>query len=326
LNELYPLKFKPIIKDKIWGGTRLNQVLNKTHASAKAGESWEISGLPGNISVVANGFLKGNDLLELIEIYMGDLVGDHIFEQFGNDFPLLIKFIDANDILSLQVHPDDDAAFSSHGSWGKTEMWYIIHADKDAEIISGFKEQMDRKTFINILHNNRLDDVLNTVSAEEGDVFFIPSGRVHAISAGILLAEIQQSSDITYRIFDWNRQDENGKNRELHLDLALDSIDFSITNEAKIKYQITVNKTVPVVDCPYFKTNLIHLDAAVNKDFALNDSFVIYICTEGQVDVGYGRKKKIILSKGETVLIPASLKEITIHPAEKSTLLEVYTE
>ena len=324
MHQLYPLKFKPILKDKIWGGQRLKKNLNKKEASGTAGESWEISGCNGSISVVSNGFLKGNDLLELIEVYMGDLVGDKVFECFGIEFPLLIKFIDANDALSLQVHPGDELAASRHASNGKTEMWYIIDADKDAELISGFNQQLDRKKFLSLLESGKINDVLNFVKASPGDVFFIPAGRVHAINAGILLAEIQQSSDITYRIHDWDRKDQTGKSRELHIDLALDAIDFNQAIQAGILYPGELNKSTALVDCQYFNVNKIDFDISVEKDYNLIDSFIIYMCTHGKIEIQYSSGEKIGLIKGETILIPAILKSIVVNPLVRSTLLEVY--
>lgn len=324
MNELYPLKFKPILKDKIWGGSRLKTILNKTEASDRTGESWEISGIKGNVSVVADGFLKGNDLLELVEVYMGDLVGDKVFDVFGNEFPLLIKYIDANDKLSLQVHPDDELAMNRHGTSGKTEMWYVIHAEEDAEIISGFNHKIDSKLFQTYLMNNNVIDILHKERVFTGDVFFIPSGRVHAINPGILLAEIQQSSDITYRIFDWNRVDENGKLRPLHTRLAMEAIDFNPAPDAKIEYEREMNKSIKIAECEYFTTNLIQFENMVEKDFNLIDSFIIYLCTEGEVDILSASDNRTRLCKGDTVLIPAYLKEIMMVPVKKSTLLEVY--
>lgn len=324
MNKLYPLKFKPILKDKIWGGQRLKKILNKKEASDIAGESWEISGYTGNISVVSNGFLKGNDLSELIEVYMGDLVGDKIFDRFGLEFPLLLKFIDANDILSIQVHPDDEIAFQKHGLNGKTEIWYIIDAEKDADLISGFNQTLDRKSFLSILESGKINEVLNRIKVKPGDVFFLPAGRVHTVSAGVLLAEIQQTSDLTYRIYDWDRKDESGKSRDLHIESALDAIDYTLTKQPGTKYPVVVNKSVNIVECQYFTVNVINLDESVEKDFNLIDSFVIYMCTNGKIEIQYNGNEKTGLSKGETVLIPAIIKEILIIPFEPSTLLEVY--
>ncbi len=326
VNQLYPLKFKPILKDKIWGGQKLKHVLNKKDASDKSGESWEISGISGNISVVTNGFLKGNNLQELIEVYMDDLVGDKIFNFFGNEFPLLIKFIDADDLLSLQVHPDDELAAVRHGCYGKTEMWYVIQAKKDAELISGFNQKLDPKMLLSLLANGNIKEALHTEKVRAGDAFFIPAGRVHAINSGILLAEIQQSSDITYRIYDWDRLDETGQNRELHTQLGMDAIDFNVIDNSKINYTSELNQSTNLAECKYFTTNILRVDSKVIKDFYLIDSFVIYICTEGKVTFISGQGAKTMLNMGETVMIPAVLKEIEIIPLKKSTLLEVYVK
>jgi len=317
------LKFNPILKEKIWGGKRLREILNKEGASEKTGESWEISAYEDNISVVSNGFLKGNNLLELIEVYMGDLIGDKIFDQFGIAFPLLIKFIDSGDLLSLQVHPDDEFAFKHHGTNGKTEMWYVIHAENGAELISGFSQKVDQNRFLNLIKSGKVEEILHIEKVETGDVFFTPAGRIHAIKSGILFAEIQQTSDLTYRIYDWGRKDEKGRSRELHTNLALGAIDFSITREAKVSYENEMNRSVNLIECPYFITNIINFDTEVRKDCSLIDSFLIYMCTEGEVRILYNDDSET-LKKGETVLIPAALKEITISPLQKSTLLEIY--
>mgnify|MGYP001819473539 CR=1 FL=1 len=318
---LYPLKFEPILKDKIWGGPRLREVLGK-QAGDKAGESWEISGVEGDISVVANGFLAGNSLQELAEVYMGDLMGDRIYEQFGLEFPLLIKFIDAADVLSVQVHPDDALAKERHNSYGKTEMWYIVESDQ-GELIAGFNRELDKAAYLKTFKEGKLKEVLNHESVAPGDVYYMPAGRVHAIGAGVLLAEIQQTSDVTYRIYDWDRTDDQGNPRELHTDLAVDARDFSYHSSYKTPYQSLLNSAVPVVDSPYFTTSVIQLDRPVEKDFNMIDSFVIYICTEGTAGITYhGGAEQI--RKGECVLIPAELKNLAIVPTETTTLLEVY--
>jgi mannose-6-phosphate isomerase len=320
-QTLYPLRFRPIIKDKIWGGSRLRDVLGK-NASGKAGESWELSGVTGDISVVDNGFLAGNNLQELVEVYMGDLVGDGIYEKFGLEFPLLIKFIDARDILSIQVHPDDTLAKSRHNSFGKTEMWYIIESDQ-GQLISGFNREMDQAKYLEHFNGGTLKDILNYEQVSAGDIFFMPAGRIHAIGSGVLLAEIQQTSDITYRIYDWDRVDDQGNPREMHTDLALDAIDFKFHKDYKTHYQVPDNSTVTAVDCPYFTTGVIRFNQPVEKDFNMIDSFVIYMCMEGSAGISYpGGVEQI--KKGETILIPAELKNLAIIPAEPSTLLEVY--
>ena len=319
---LYPLKFKPILKDKIWGGPKLRDVLGK-QASDKAGESWEISGVEGDISVAENGFLAGNSLQELAEIYMGDLLGDGIYERFGVEFPILIKFIDAADVLSVQVHPDDVMARERHKTYGKTEMWYIVESDK-GQLIAGFNRKLDQEQYLQHMNGGSLKEILNYEAVAPGDIYFMPAGRVHAIGAGVLLAEIQQTSDVTYRIYDWDRSDEQGKSRELHTDLALDAIDFSFHTQYKTPYTALQNSTVSAVDSPFFTTSVIQLDRPVEKDLNLIDSFVIYMCMGGAVGIAYGKGEVEMIKKGETILIPAELKNLALIPTEASTLLEVY--
>jgi mannose-6-phosphate isomerase len=325
-NLLYPIKFRPILKDVIWGGTRLREKLGKECQTSTCGESWEISAIQGHISVVENGFLKGNNLQEIIEIYMGELVGDHVFEKFGLEFPLLIKFIDANDLLSIQVHPDDELARKRHNAYGKTEMWYILEADENARLISGFREVISRDTYLEHFNRKTLPDILNYEKVKAGDVFFIPAGRVHAIGAGILLAEIQETSDITYRIYDWDRLDKSGKGRELHTDLAVDAIVYDDPERYRMSYEIEDNSRITVVDSPWFTTGIINLDTPVVKDFILIDSFVIYMCVGGSVEIDYGSDSRVCLGRGETVLIPASLKNITILPEGASRMLEIFVK
>ena len=324
MNNLYPLKFDPILKDKIWGGTRLRDSLNKSGASDTCGESWEISAIQGNISVVSNGFLAGNSLQELIEVYMGDLVGDKIYEKYGVEFPLLIKFIDANDKLSIQVHPDDELAMERHNAYGKTEMWYIVEAEKDARLISGFNRFLNKQSYLEFFNQKRLVEIMNFEQAGSGDVFFTPAGRVHAILSGILLAEIQQTSDITYRIYDWDRTDSDGKSRELHTDLALDALDFKNYEKYRTDYESVLNLTATIADCPYFTTGLIHFDQPVEKDFNFIDCFVIYMCIEGGMEIVYSDSEMETIKAGESVLIPASLKNLVLRPMVESKVLEVY--
>ncbi len=320
-SKLYPLKFKPILKDKIWGGSRLRDTLGKK-ASDKAGESWEISAYGEDLSVVENGFLAGNNIQELVEVYMGELVGDHIFEKFGLEFPLLIKYIDANDFLSIQVHPDDALARTRHNSRGKAEMWYIVESDK-GQLITGFNREMNHEQYLQHFKEGTLEEILNNEKVSTGDIYDMPTGRIHAIGPDILLAEIQQTSDLTYRIYDWDRVDEEGKSRELHTDLALDAIDFQFHPSYKTKYQIIKNSTVSAVDTPFFTTGVINFDQPVEKDFNMIDSFVIYMCMEGRSGISYPGGVETI-TKGETILIPAELKSLMIIPSEHTTLLEIY--
>ncbi|MDO8927472.1 MAG: mannose-6-phosphate isomerase [Bacteroidota bacterium] len=325
MEGLYPLKFTPIYKDKIWGGNKLKTVLNKDFGDLpNCGESWELSGVEDNVSVVSNGLLAGNSLEELIEIYMGDLVGDQVFENFGIEFPLLIKFIDANDDLSIQVHPDDKMSKERHNAFGKTEMWYVLQSDAGSKLQSGFNQEVDQDKYLFKLEHNELTDILNFEEVAAGDVYFIPAGRVHAIGKGILLAEIQQTSDVTYRIYDYDRRDDKGNPRELHTELALDAIDYELIPEYKTLYETKLNESVQLVKCNYFTTNLLDLDRTVEKDYIKLDSFVIFICLEGEVNIETESGSETI-QKGETILIPASIENVLLKPISASAkLLEVY--
>ena len=320
---LYPLKFSPILKDKIWGGTKLKSLFNKTAQTDKLGESWELSGYEGDESVVTNGFLEGNNLTELIEIYMGELLGDKLYDEYGLSFPLLFKLIDANENLSIQVHPGDEVAAERHNSYGKTEMWYVVDAEPGAELIIGFTKDCTREEYLEALHTDKVEDLLQKVPVTKGDVFFIPAGRVHAIGKGVVVAEIQQSSDITYRIYDYKRKDDQGNERELHTEQALDVINFEASKNPKTDYKVQLNEIVPLVECEYFTTNMIRFDAPVTRNFGTIDSFVAYMCLEGNMVIESGTEK-INVKKGDTLLIPASLNEIGLIPDGEVTLLEVY--
>lgn len=320
----YPIKFEPILKDKIWGGEKLMNLLDKKSDKKNIGESWEISDVKGDTSVVLNGELKGKNLKELIAEYKGDFVGEKIYKQFGEKFPLLIKFIDAKTPLSIQLHPHDKLAKKRHNSFGKTEMWYVMQADEKSSLIVGFKEDITSKEYLHHLENKTLVDVLNFDEVKNGDVYFIPTGRVHAIGAGVLLAEIQQTSDITYRIYDWDRVDNSGNERDLHTSEAIDAIDYKSQKKYKTDYTYSQNKSSLIVECPYFTTNIFPVLDEVNINHSDKDSFVIYMCVEGQVSFEYNKNQFVKLNKGETVLIPAILKEFKIISKNKSKLLEVY--
>lgn len=327
MKNLYPLKFTPILKEKIWGGKKLKDILGKNIGNkCNIGESWELSGVEEDESIVANGFLKGNSINELIEIYMGDLVGEKVYKKFGNQFPLLIKFIDASRDLSIQVHPNNEIALERHNSYGKTEMWYVMQADTDARLVAGFKDEVTCQSYVEHVENNKLDELLGYTKVEPGDVFYIPAGRVHSIGAGILLAEIQQTSDITYRIYDYDRVDKDGEKRELHTDEALDVINYLKLDEPKKKYLIKENNFSEVVKCDYFTTNIIELTNTIEKDYYKIESFVIYICLEGAFEVEMFNSEKTIVLMGETILVPAECSSVIITPKEKSKFLEIYIE
>lgn len=325
---LYPIKFTPRLKERLWGGYEL---LAKAKAGKAKnidpkkpyGESWELSAVKGDVSVVANGFLKRNNLEEIIEVYMGNLIGDKIYDRYGLTFPLLIKSLDCHDVLSVQVHPDDELAAERHNSYGKTEMWYVVAAEPDASLYVGFKNSnISREEYIAAVGEDRLHEILNEVKVKAGDTFFIPAGTVHALGRGIEVLEIQQTSDITYRIYDWNRVDDNGKQRELHTSLAVDAIDFSRDKESCImRYATRQNESVTLVDCDYFTTNIIELKGGFEKELVELDSFVLYICTEGSADITANGATEHI-EPLDLVMIPAEADGVEIRGEGK--LLEVY--
>lgn len=321
---LYPLTFKPILKSVIWGGSQICPFKGITLTEEGVGESWELSHVDDNFSVVAEGELANKSLDELIKEYGKELVGGKVMERFGSRFPLLIKFIDARDNLSIQVHPDDELAKVRHNSFGKTEMWYVIKADKGASLYSGFSQQIDKEEYVKRVENNTIMDVLKKYDVSEGDVFFLPAGRVHAIGAGCFIAEIQQTSNITYRIYDYNRKDKNGNTRELHTELAKDAIDYTLYPDYRTHYKAHTNATVNLADCKYFTTNLIELDTVMVRDFEELDSFVVYICMEGSATLRDSNGYEIRIHQGQTALIPANNKTVAIIPAPKAKFLEAY--
>lgn len=319
--KLYPLKFNPILKEKIWGGTKLKEVLSKPSENDITGESWELSGVPGDISEVCNGELAGVSLQTLINDYPEELLGKSVVKRFGKDFPILIKFIDAKQDLSIQLHPNDALAKKTHNSLGKTEMWYVMDVDKDANLIIGFNKDVTKEEYCHSLENNTLLDLLNYENIKEGDTFFINTGKIHAIGAGVLLAEIQQTSDATYRVFDFNRKDKAGNPRELHTEVALEAMDFERKDDFKVNYLKESDAINTMVDCPYFKTNYIEITEDLIQEVTQRDSFTIYMCVGGKAEVSteFGSAE---ISRGETVLVPANANLITLSGAN-AKLLEV---
>lgn len=319
--EVYPLIFKPILKDRIWGGTKLSSELNKEIPTQTTGESWEISTVPGDISVVANGIYKDIDLNELIEKYPEEVLGKKIHKKFGLDFPLLFKFLDAKDDLSIQLHPNDELAKKRHNSFGKTEMWYVMQADDDAKLIVGFKKKSSPEEYLKHLNDKSLVSILDQIPVKKGDVFFLETGTIHAIGAGIVIAEIQQTSDVTYRIYDFDRKDLNGNTRELHVDLALEAINYDVV-EAKKEYASFENVSNEAVRCPYFTTNVISLNGKLDKE-KNNDCFVVYMCTEGEFTIHYDHNE-FKFKKGDTILLPSILTEFQL--IGEASLLEITIE
>ena len=285
--KLYPLTFDPIFKERIWGGEKLQTELHKPIHQPLIGESWEVSTVKGDVSVISNGTLKGTSLQALIEQAPEALLGSAVYKRFGTDFPLLIKFIDAAQDLSIQVHPDDALAKARHNSFGKTEMWYIMEADPNASIIIGFNRNVSKEEYQSHLENKTLSQLLNYEKVSHGDMFFIPAGKIHAIGAGVLLAEIQQTSDITYRVYDFDRKDKHGNYRELHTELALDAIDFERKDDFRKSYSSTENTINPAVASPYFTTDYLKITQETPLTLS-GDSFHIYIGVAGKGSLQYG--------------------------------------
>lgn len=325
MSYLYPLTFNPIYKTKIWGSNKCNTILHKADAPSEfCGESWEISGIENDCSIVANGELAGNTLNELIDIYMDELVGTKVLDKYDHEFPLLLKFLDVNDLLSLQVHPNDTLAERRHNSLGKTEMWYIVQADNDAEITVGFNKTIDKDIFIEHALTNRLQDIISTTKVKAGDAFYIPAGLVHGGGKGLLIAEIQQSSDVTYRIFDWNRTDIDGNKRELNLDMSLDALDYSSKADYRASFTKNINEPSQIISSDYFAINRLEFDQPFDKDYSLLDSFVIYMCINGSFSIETNENETVKISKGQTVLIPAKLDKVHLIPEPKAEILEIY--
>lgn len=317
--QLYPLQFDPIFKERLWGGSKLKTVLDKSISSHKIGESWEISTVEGDVSTIANGVMKGKLLTEAIQEFPLEILGTIVYERFGNQFPLLFKYLDAKEDLSVQVHPNDLLAKKRHNSFGKTEMWYLVQADSDARLIVGFKEEMSQSSYIQNLVNKTLLATLDEIKVQQGDVFLIETGTIHAIGAGTVIAEIQQTSDITYRLYDFDRVDSDGNLRELHVDLALDAINYNTVSSQR-QYQKNRNQSNPVVDCPYFTTQFIPLDGQLNV-LKTGATFTVYMCVDGQFEIVLD-EQHYSYSKGDTILVPAVLTEFQL--VGKASILEIY--
>ncbi|MEM7299226.1 MAG: type I phosphomannose isomerase catalytic subunit [Bacteroidota bacterium] len=322
MSELYPFKFTPIFKEKLWGGQKIKTVLGKDFGDLdNCGETWELSGVAGNISMISNGSLTGINLQDVLSQYKGELVGKLVYQRFGNEFPLLIKFIDAAEDLSIQVHPNDELARKRHNGFGKTEMWYILQADSESTLIDGFSKDSNQTEYLSHLKSGMLEKILNREVVDERDVFYLPAGRVHTIGKGLLLAEIQQTSDLTYRIYDFDRVDKDGNKRELHTELALEAIDYRKPEQVKSAYENHPNQTNSIVSTPYFTTNKLVANQKIELNRKSIDCFKIYIGVGGS-----GSIAGETISLGEVLLIPACMKEYTIEPDGELELLETYIE
>lgn len=309
--EKTPIFFEPYLKSVIWGGNKICAYKGVRHTEENIGESWEISAVPGHESVVASGKYAGRNISELIAEFGSELLGDRVAEKYHNKFPLLIKIIDANDNLSVQVHPDDALAMKRHNSLGKTEMWYIIDAEKNAKIYSGLKREITPDEYVRHVSDNTFADLLAVHSSAPGDVFFLPAGRIHAIGAGNLLAEIQESSDITYRIYDYDRRDAHGNPRELHTEQAKDAIDYTVHNDYKSAPVSADEKDAVVAECSHFRVRRILLDGKESAEFDPS-SFAVVMCLEGSARL-FCPDGEMTLTKGQSVLCPAVLHKIKLE-------------
>lgn len=319
--QIYPIKFRPILKEKIWGGNKLATLLNKKTNSQNVGESWEISGVKDNVSIVSNGIYKGKSINDLIHKFESSFLGHSVVAAFGNSFPLLIKFLDAKTNLSVQVHPDDAMAKKYHNSFGKTEMWYIMDSEANAEIVLGLKDTAVDKDILAHINAHNVNTIFNTETVKQGDSFFIPAGKIHAIGAGVLAAEIQQTSDVTYRVYDWDRVDNHGQKRELHTNLAKQATKVFPSN-GKTNYSLCEGQTSNLVSCNFFTTNIFEVKDSNQRNYNNQDSFVIFMCVEGKAKVttdGYSE----FVSKGETILLPANCNTVVFHTSS-AKFLEVY--
>ncbi len=325
------MKLIPIFKERIWGGNNLSE--NYLHVSRQAcksvvsgnniGESWDVSALEGDDSVVENGFLAENTLSELVEVYMEEMVGEHVYEKYGREFPLLVKLLDAHEKLSIQVHPNDEMAAEVHGGRGKSEMWYVMAAEEGAHVVLGFERYVSKDEFLAKLQDGTLEEVLHKEPVAKGDVIYIPAGCIHAICGGVIVCEVQQSSDYTYRAYDYMRKDKDGNLRELHIDLAAQAIDYDNWQHRKVKYTLKRGEITPLVSCEHFTTNVMSVVEEKNYDLSEMDSFVVLTCLEGHISVMWD-EGKLTLSDGETLLVPASVQSMRLVPTVDVKLLETY--
>jgi mannose-6-phosphate isomerase len=340
-KALYPLMFDLDLHELVWGGNRLRPLKGLPfNEEDKIGESWEVSAVPGKESVVSNGSLKGLTLTDVIERYQDLLLGKSVLAKFEGKFPLLVKFIDASKDLSIQVHPDDQLARERHGCYGKTEMWYVMDVEPEGRLFCGFREPINKEEYLQRIENDTICEVLQEYAVNKGDVFFIPAGRIHAICAGTLVAEVQQSSDVTYRIYDYGRMGLDGKPRQLHTELAVDALDMTVSASVHSLYDRRLNWPVCVTECPYFTVKLLELNRNFHRKLFKYDSFVVYMCLYGECTIevlstqGYEKgvepeTKQVTLTQGNSCLIPASVADVMLMPNDDlgiAKLLEVYID
>ena len=317
-----PLKFKALLKQTIWGGDKIIPFKHLDDHLENVGESWEISGVPGNETVVADGEYAGKKLNELVIEQKDKLVGKANYERFGDEFPLLIKFIDARQDLSIQVHPTDEIAKRQGKERGKTEMWYIMDSDKDAKLYSGLKMQITPEQYKAMVEDDTITGALAQYEVKEDDCFFLPAGRIHAIGTGCFLAEIQQTSDVTYRIYDFKRKDKDGNYRQLHTKEAAECINYTVEDDYRTHYEHKKNEGVTLVECPYFTTAVYDLDEPMTLDYSELDSFVILIGLKGKGTITDNEGNTVTISAGESILVPATTETLKVEGTIK--MLETY--
>lgn len=329
MNDLYPLKFTPQYFSKPWGGSNLSKIpFLKDAPAEKCGEVWLLSGVDEHQSIVSNGFLEGNELNELVEVYMEDLVGEQVFNEYGEIFPILIKLLDTTEWLSVQVHPDNELAMKKHGvPFGKTEMWYIMNASDDAGLLNGFTAKTDRNQLLKAIENGTLQKKVNMLNPAAGDVFFTPAGKIHAVGPGLTLAEIQQTSDFTYRLYDWGRTGDDGKPRELHIENGLDALNYDDTTTGKTAPTRLGPTMDTLVNCPQFVTNRISLKTGqkIRREYMTLDSFVILFTVQGDALYEWDGKEET-LHKGECILVPASIDDLLLSTKNDAEILEVFIQ
>ena len=325
---LYPLLFEPNLHTVVWGGNQLRSYKDMESSDEPIGESWEVSAVPTSTSIIANGELKGKDLITVINEQPDDILGKKVNEKYQGKLPLLVKFIDAKRDLSIQVHPNDEMAMREHGKMGKSEMWYIIKADEGAHLYAGFKEEITPYEYQKRVEDGSITEVLADHQVKAGDVFYLPAGRVHAICGGILLAEVQQSSDVTYRIFDYNRPGMDGKPRELHTELAAQALDYHVEPNYRTEYMESANKAVQIIDSPYFSVRVMEVSKPFHRDLKKYDSFIITMCVEGDCKIHVRNTgEEILLKQGNSTLIPASIADYDVIPQQGPTrIIDAYID
>lgn len=326
--QLYPFLFEPNLHSVVWGGNQLRPYKGLEPTDEPIGESWEVSAVPTSTSIIANDELAGKDLISAINEQPDAILGKKVNEKYQGKLPLLVKFIDAKKDLSIQVHPNDEMAQREHGKMGKCEMWYIIKAVPGAHLYAGFKQEITPEEYQKRIADGTITEVLADHQVEAGDVFYLPAGRVHAICGGILLAEVQQSSDVTYRIFDYNRLGMDGKPRELHTELAVKALDYHVVDNYRTEYEDSSNKAVQIIDSPYFSVRVMAVSKPFHRDLLKYDSFIITMCLEGDCTIKVrSTGDKILLKEGNSTLIPAEIADYDIIPQDgKTRILDAFID